>query len=118
MRCATVQHASVSDDGAGVAVGVLHNKFSYADDFSGDGLIGIDPANTPYHFAVAYGGSDMVTKDGKLNSKDPKARKGVSRAMDELAKTKCPQRGKNGTTQRYACSAALRREPHAQADPI
>lgn len=31
--------ASVSDDGAGIAVGVLHNGFSYADDFSEDGLI-------------------------------------------------------------------------------
>ncbi len=50
------------------------------------GTIGIDPINTQNHFTVAYGGRDMVTKDGKLNSKDPKVREAATKAMDRLAK--------------------------------
>jgi multiple sugar transport system substrate-binding protein len=49
------------------------------------GTIGIDPINTQNHFTVAYGGRDMVTKDGKLNSKDPKVREAAAKALDRLA---------------------------------
>jgi multiple sugar transport system substrate-binding protein len=49
------------------------------------GTIGIDPVNTQNHFAVAYGGRDMVTKNGQLNSKDPKVREAAAKAMDKLA---------------------------------
>lgn len=49
------------------------------------GTVGIDPVNTQNHFTVAYGGRDMVTKDGKLNSKNPKVREGAAKALDKLA---------------------------------
>jgi multiple sugar transport system substrate-binding protein len=49
------------------------------------GTVGIDPINTQEHFTVAYGGKDTVTKDGRLNSKDPKVREGAAKAMDTLA---------------------------------
>jgi len=49
------------------------------------GTVGGDPINTQNHFTVAYGGRDMVTRDGKLNSKDPKVREGAAKAMDTLA---------------------------------
>lgn len=49
------------------------------------GTVGIDPINTQNHFTVAYGGQDMVTKDGKLNSKDPKVREAAAKAMNTLA---------------------------------
>ena len=49
------------------------------------GTVGIDPINTQNHFTVAYGGRDLVTKDGRLNSKDPKIRDAAARAMNKLA---------------------------------
>jgi multiple sugar transport system substrate-binding protein len=49
------------------------------------GTVGIDPVNTQEHFTVAYGGKDTVTKDGKLNSKDPKVREAAAKAMNKLA---------------------------------
>jgi multiple sugar transport system substrate-binding protein len=49
------------------------------------GTVGIDPINTQNHFTVAYGGKDMVTQDGKLNSKDPKVREAAAKAMATLA---------------------------------
>ena len=49
------------------------------------GTVGIDPVNTFDHFLVAYGGKDIVTKDGKLHAKDPAVREAATRAMDKLA---------------------------------
>lgn len=49
------------------------------------GTVGIDPINTQNHFTVAYGGTNMVTADGRLNSKDPKVREAATKAMDRLA---------------------------------
>jgi multiple sugar transport system substrate-binding protein len=49
------------------------------------GTVGIDPVNTQEHFTVAYGGRDMVTKNGRLNSRDPKVREAAAKAMDRLA---------------------------------
>ncbi|MGH7086333.1 MAG: ABC transporter substrate-binding protein, partial [Acetobacteraceae bacterium] len=49
------------------------------------GTVGIDPINTQEHFTVAYGGENTVTKDGQLNSKDPKVREAAAKAMDKLA---------------------------------
>jgi multiple sugar transport system substrate-binding protein len=49
------------------------------------GTVGIDPINTQDHFTVAYGGKDMVTPDGKLNSKDPKVREAAAKAINTLA---------------------------------
>lgn len=49
------------------------------------GTVGIDPINTQEHFTLAYGGEDTVTKDGKLNSRDPKVREAAAKAMNRLA---------------------------------
>jgi multiple sugar transport system substrate-binding protein len=49
------------------------------------GTVGIDPINTQNHFTVAYGGSDLVTPDGKLHSKDRKVREAAARALNTLA---------------------------------
>jgi multiple sugar transport system substrate-binding protein len=49
------------------------------------GTVGVDPINTQEHFTVAYGGRDTVTKDGKLNSKDPVVREAAAKAMNKLA---------------------------------
>jgi multiple sugar transport system substrate-binding protein len=49
------------------------------------GTVGIDPVNTQEHFTVAYGGRDTVTRNGQLNSKDPKVREAAAKAMDKLA---------------------------------
>jgi multiple sugar transport system substrate-binding protein len=49
------------------------------------GTVGIDPINTQNHFTVAYGGRNMVTKDGKLNSRDPEVREAAAKAMNKLA---------------------------------
>jgi multiple sugar transport system substrate-binding protein len=49
------------------------------------GTVGIDPVNTLNHFIVAYGGRDLVTKEGRLNSKDPKVHNAVAKAIDKMA---------------------------------
>ncbi|HUZ73473.1 MAG TPA: ABC transporter substrate-binding protein [Stellaceae bacterium] len=49
------------------------------------GTVGIDPVNTLNHFIVAYGGKDLVTPDGKLNSRDPHVREAVVRAVSKLS---------------------------------
>jgi multiple sugar transport system substrate-binding protein len=47
--------------------------------------IGNDPTNTFQQFMIAYGGKDIVTKDGKFNGKDPKVREGVTKAVERLS---------------------------------
>jgi multiple sugar transport system substrate-binding protein len=49
------------------------------------GTVGGDPVNTLNHFIVAYGGKDIVSKSGKLNSNDPKVRAAAAKAVDKLA---------------------------------
>lgn len=49
------------------------------------GTVGIDPINTQEHFTLAYGGEDMVTADGRLNSKDPQVRDAAAKALNKLA---------------------------------
>ena len=43
--------------------------------------IGVDPINTFNAFTVAYGGQDMVTKDGKYHGRDPQVREALLRML-------------------------------------
>ncbi|HEY1260120.1 MAG TPA: ABC transporter substrate-binding protein [Stellaceae bacterium] len=47
--------------------------------------IGNDPTNTFLAFMIAYGGVGIVTRDGKLNSKDPQVREAVIKALERLS---------------------------------
>ena len=42
---------------------------------------GVDPNNTFHYFLIAYGGADIVTKDGKLHLDDPAVKAGVVKAL-------------------------------------
>ena len=42
---------------------------------------GVDPNWTFHNFLIAYGGQDVVTRDGKLHLDDPKVREAVVKAM-------------------------------------
>jgi multiple sugar transport system substrate-binding protein len=42
---------------------------------------GVDPNNVFNYFLIAYGGQDIVTKDGKLHLDDPKVREAAIRAL-------------------------------------
>src|SRR5205823_6021131 len=45
---------------------------------------GVDPANLFNAFLIAYGGQDIVTKDGKLHLDDPKVRQAAIKAAGYL----------------------------------
>ena len=42
---------------------------------------GVDPNNVFNYFLIAYGGQDVVTKDGKLHLEDPKVREAAIKAL-------------------------------------
>jgi multiple sugar transport system substrate-binding protein len=42
---------------------------------------GVDPSNTFHYFLSAYGGKDIVTKDGKLHLGDPAVKEAVIKAL-------------------------------------
>jgi multiple sugar transport system substrate-binding protein len=42
---------------------------------------GVDPNNTFHYFLIAYGGRDIVTKDGLFHGDDPKVRAAVIKAL-------------------------------------
>jgi len=42
---------------------------------------GVDPNNVFNYFLIAYGGQDIVTKDGKLHLDDPKVREAAIKAL-------------------------------------
>jgi multiple sugar transport system substrate-binding protein len=46
--------------------------------------IGNDPTNTFMQFLIAYGGSDIVTKDGKFHGDNPQVQEAVVRALTRL----------------------------------
>jgi multiple sugar transport system substrate-binding protein len=46
--------------------------------------IGVDPINTFNSFVTAYGGKDIVTKDGKFHGDDPQMRAAVVKALTTL----------------------------------
>ena len=45
---------------------------------------GVDPIATFNAFMIAYGGKNLVTPDGKLNSKDPQVRAAAAKAIERL----------------------------------
>jgi len=47
--------------------------------------IGVDPINTFNAFTVAYGGQDMVTKDGKYHGSDPQVREALLKMLVTLS---------------------------------
>ena len=42
---------------------------------------GVDPNNTFHYFLIAYGGQDIVTKDGRLHLDDPQVKAAVIKAL-------------------------------------
>jgi len=42
---------------------------------------GVDPNNTFHYFLIAYGGKDIVTKDGRIHFDDPKVKEAVIGAL-------------------------------------
>jgi multiple sugar transport system substrate-binding protein len=48
--------------------------------------IGNDPNNTMNQFILAYGGRNIVSKDGKFNGKDPQVHEAVVKAVERLSK--------------------------------
>jgi multiple sugar transport system substrate-binding protein len=42
---------------------------------------GVDPNNTFHYFLIAYGGKDIVTKDGKIHLDDPQVKEAVIKAL-------------------------------------
>jgi multiple sugar transport system substrate-binding protein len=47
--------------------------------------IGNDPTNTIQQFIIAYGGKNLVGKDGKFNGSDPQVREAVVKAVERLS---------------------------------
>lgn len=45
-----------------------------------------DGNNLFYHFLIAYGGKDIVTKDGKLNTGNPKVKEAAIRAVEQMTR--------------------------------
>jgi multiple sugar transport system substrate-binding protein len=43
---------------------------------------GVDPNNVFNYFVIAYGGQDLVTKDGRLHLDDPRVKEAVIKAME------------------------------------
>lgn len=60
----------------------MRHTYSYGWEVS---TIGVDPINTFYNFMIAYGGKDLVTKDGQLHTNDPHVKEGVTKALSRLA---------------------------------
>jgi multiple sugar transport system substrate-binding protein len=42
---------------------------------------GVDPNNTFHYFLIAYGGKDLLTKDGRLHFHDPQVKEAVIKAL-------------------------------------
>ena len=42
---------------------------------------GVDPNNTFHYFLIAYGGKDLLTKDGRLHLDDPQVKEAVIKAL-------------------------------------
>jgi multiple sugar transport system substrate-binding protein len=47
--------------------------------------IGNDPTNTFQQFMIAYGGKDIVTKEGRFSGKDPMIREAVIKSVERLS---------------------------------
>src|SRR5438270_9250618 len=59
----------------------MRNVYAYGYQLTANG---VDPIATFNAFMIAYGGKNLVTPDGKLNSKDPQVRAAAAKAIDRL----------------------------------
>jgi multiple sugar transport system substrate-binding protein len=59
----------------------MRHTYSYGWEVS---TIGVDPINTFYSFMIAYGGKDLVSPDGRLNSDKPEVKEAVLKALNRL----------------------------------
>jgi multiple sugar transport system substrate-binding protein len=59
----------------------MRHTYSYGWEVS---TIGVDPINTFYSFMIAYGGKDLVSPDGRLNSDKPEVKEAVLKALGRL----------------------------------
>ena len=59
----------------------MRNIYAYGYQLTANG---VDPIATFNAFMIAYGGKDIVTKDGRLNSGDPKVRAAATKAIEKL----------------------------------
>jgi multiple sugar transport system substrate-binding protein len=59
----------------------MRNIYAYGYQLTANG---VDPIATFNAFMIAYGGKNLVTPDGKLNSKDPQVRAAAAKAIERL----------------------------------
>src|SRR6266480_1878029 len=59
----------------------MRNIYAYGYQLTANG---VDPIATYNAFLIAYGGKDLVTPNGKLNSDDPQVRAAAARAIERL----------------------------------
>jgi len=59
----------------------MRNIYAYGYQLTANG---VDPIATFNAFMIAYGGKNLVTPDGKLNSADPQVRAAAARAIERL----------------------------------
>jgi len=59
----------------------MRNIYAYGYQLTANG---VDPIATYNAFLIAYGGKDLVTPDGKLNSGDPQVRTAAAKAIEKL----------------------------------
>jgi len=59
----------------------MRNIYAYGYQLTANG---VDPIATYNAFLIAYGGKDLVTPDGKLNTGDPQVRAAAAKAIEKL----------------------------------
>jgi multiple sugar transport system substrate-binding protein len=59
----------------------MRNIYAYGYQLTANG---VDPIATYNAFLIAYGGKNLVTKDGRLNSNDPQVRAAAVKAIEKL----------------------------------
>jgi multiple sugar transport system substrate-binding protein len=59
----------------------MRNIYAYGYQLTANG---VDPIATYNAFLIAYGGKDLVTPDGKLNTNDPQVRTAAAKAIERL----------------------------------
>jgi multiple sugar transport system substrate-binding protein len=59
----------------------MRNIYAYGYQLTANG---VDPIATYNAFLIAYGGKDLVTPDGRLNSGDPQVRAAAAKAIEKL----------------------------------
>jgi multiple sugar transport system substrate-binding protein len=59
----------------------MRNIYAYGYQLTANG---VDPIATYNAFLIAYGGKDLITPDGKLNTNDPQVREAAAKAIERL----------------------------------